>query len=197
MLSTAYKDKQGNSCSWKVQSEPYTTSSLHRHPGSFVHEIGARRDRLCFWNWCPNKPSTPLLSDIMCAPIQSSFSSQMSCLFCLSNLAIPFWDFHRTHHSPISYVLYFDKALPETANPFYTLHSAYCWSPDNLQKPLIITVQHLENECFLGCLPRTGSNTQFYHPREKWWLPQSLLCSLLPGGKWILSDSKAAQISMH
>lgn len=138
-------------------------------------------------------PSTSLLSDLLFVPFKSSFISQMFCLFS-SNLAILFWDFYKRHHSTIYYVLYFDKALPETI-PFYTLHSAYSWSPHNLKKPLIGMVQHLESKSSPGCLLRV--NTQSYLPREKWQLPQSLLSFLLPSETWILSGRKTAHVSVQ
>ena len=84
-------------------------------------------------------PKIPLLlySVISCLPWTFShhFSSQMPCLFCPSRLVISFWDFYRPYHSPVSYVLYLDKVLPKTANPFDAPHSAYSCSPKALKSP--------------------------------------------------------------
>lgn len=101
----------------------------------------------------------------MPAPL-SAIISALRCLVCPSRLAISFWDFYRPHHSPISYVLYLDKVLPETANQFDTPHSACCCSPQSLEKVLI---RHgsLGNECFPGYLSRVGSKTRLYLPVKR------------------------------
>lgn len=129
----------------------------------------------------------------MFSPFQSSCSSQMPCLSCPSRVAMPFGEFYMTHHSPISYVLYFDKALPDTASPFYTLHSACCWSPHNLEKPLLGTVQHIENECFPGCVSRTGSIAQFFSRRKKMTSSESFH-PFAP--RWEVNSCKSAHISI-
>lgn len=100
-------------------------------------------------------------------PFSHHFSSQMPCLFCPSRQAIPFWDFCRPHHSPISYVLYFDKSLPEAAILFDTPCSTCCWSSQNFGKSLLDMVGHLGNECFPGCLSGRESNAEFYLPEKK------------------------------
>lgn len=166
--------------------------SLHH---LYARRVGTRRDGPYFWDWSPNKPSAPLFFDLMFSSFQSSFSSQMPCLSCPSKLVIPFWGFYRTHHFLISYVLYFDQPLPETAIPSYTLLSAGCGSPHNLEKPLLGIVQHLENECFPGCISRAGSNAQFYLSREKRMISSKPF--QLPDPRWEMSSCKSTHIAMY
>lgn len=81
----------------------------------------------------PQKSLLLLYSLISClSPFSHHFSSQMNYLSCPSESKLPFGDFYRPYHSPISYVPYLEKVLPETAIPFDTPQSACCWSPQAL-----------------------------------------------------------------
>lgn len=127
---------------------PYVSSTLRTHPWPSVYKTGAKWVIfLRFLRLVPKQAfSASVLPSLSCLP---PFSSQMPCS---SRLVIPFGDFHRPHHSPISYAFYFDKALPETAIPFDVPHSAYCRSPQNLKKPLLGIIQHTESEHSPGYL---------------------------------------------